>query len=121
VRKGINARFGDYQGSQLDPVNYPPDINVRENINWHEYSSGPHNDRRMVIIPIVKLSEFDNGRNQVTFYRFALFFLQTKVSNGSGGEFKAEFREETTVMGGLGYDPDGGLSSPELSTPVLFK
>ena len=121
VRKGINARFGDYQGSQLDPVNYPPDLNVQENINWQEYSSGPHNDRRMVIIPIVKLSEFDQGRNKVTFYKFALFFLQTKVSGGSGGEFKAEFREVTTVMGGLGYDPDGGLSSPELSTPVLFK
>lgn len=121
VRKGINSRFGDYQGSQLDPVNYPSDLNVRENIDYTEYAAGPHNDRRMVIIPIVKLSEFDGGRNQVKFYRFALFFLQTKVSGGSGGEFKAEFREVTTVMGGLGYDPDGGLSSPELSTPVLFK
>ncbi len=121
VRKGINARFGDYQGSQLDPAKYPSDLNVRENIDYTEYAAGPKNDRRMVIIPIVKQSEFDMGRNQVTFYRFGLFFLQTKVGNGSGGEFKAEFREETTVMGGLGYDPDGGLSSPELATPVLFK
>lgn len=121
VRKGINARFGDYQGSQLDPVNYPADLNVEENINYDEYSSGPHNDRRMVIIPIVKLSEFDGGRNQVTFYKFALFFLQTKVSGGSGGAFTAEYRKTTTVMGGLGYDPDGGMASPELATPVLFK
>ncbi len=121
VRKGINSRFGDYQGSQLDPVNYPSDLNVKENIDYGEYSAGPHNGRRMVIIPIVKVSEFDQGRNQVTFYKFALFFLQTKVGGGSGGTFKAEFRHETTVMGGLGYDPDGGITSPELSTPVLFK
>ncbi len=121
VRKGINSRFGDYQGSQLDPAEYPPDLNVRENINYNTYSAGAHNDRRMVIIPIVKISEFDQGRNQVKFFKFALFFLQSKVSNGSGGTFKAEFRQETTVMGGLGYDPEGGLSSPELSAPVLFK
>lgn len=121
VRKGINSRFGDYQGSQLDPVNYPADLNTRENINYDTYAGTPHNDRRLVIIPIVKVSEFDQGRNQVKFYRFGLFFLQSKVDGGSGGEFKAEFRKETTVMGGLGYDPDGGLSSPELSTPVLFK
>ena len=121
VRKGINARFGDYQGSQLDPHKYPADLNVEENINYTTYSQTPHNDRRMVIIPIVKLSEFDQGRNQVTFYRFALFFLQTKMDGGSGGEFKAEFRKETTVMGGLGYDPDGGLASPELATPVLYR
>lgn len=121
VRKGINSRFGDYQGSQLDPVNYPSDLNVEENIDYETYAKTPHNDRRMVIIPIVKVSEFDQGRNEVKFYRFALFFLQTKVDGGNGGEFKAEFRKTTTVMGGLGYDPDGGISSPELATPVLYK
>lgn len=121
VRKGINARFGDYQGSQLDPANYPPDINVQENINYDQYSSGPNNGRRMVIIPIVKIGEFDQGRNEVKFYRFALFFLQTKVDGGNGGAFTAEFRRTTTVMGGLGYDPEGGMASPELATPVLYK
>ncbi|MDQ5845306.1 MAG: Tad domain-containing protein [Acidobacteriota bacterium] len=121
VRKGINARFGDYQGSQLDPANYPPDLNVQEDINYDQYSLTPHNDRRMVIIPIVKISEFDQGRNEVKFYRFGLFFLQTKVDGGNGGAFKAEFRNTTTVMGGLGYDPDGGMASPELATPVLYK
>lgn len=121
VRKGINARFGDYQGSQLDPANYPPDLNVQENINYDQYSLTPHNDRRMVIIPIVKISEFDQGRNEVKFYRFGLFFLQTKVDGGNGGAFKAEFRNTTTVMGGLGYDPDGGMASPELATPVLYR
>src|SRR5205823_5378313 len=30
VRKGINARFDDYGGSQLDPAFYPPDVNVKE-------------------------------------------------------------------------------------------
>ena len=121
VRKGLNSRFGDYQGSQLDPADYPSDLNVTENINYAEYAAGPHNDRRLVVIPLVKESEFDQGRNLVTFYRFGLFFLQTKVSNGSGGAITAEFLRETVVMGGVGYDPDGGLASPEMATPVLYR
>jgi len=32
VRTGINSRFDDYQGSQLDPTLEPPDTNIKENI-----------------------------------------------------------------------------------------
>src|SRR5205085_31628 len=39
VRKGINARFDDYGGSQLDPAFYPPDVNVKENISYADYSA----------------------------------------------------------------------------------
>src|SRR6185503_2944570 len=38
VRTGINARFDDYQGSQLDPLNEPPDTNVKEDIKWDDYA-----------------------------------------------------------------------------------
>ena len=81
VRTGLNARFDDYQGSQLDPVTEPPDTNVKEgithdqylasrdplNANYHSstiYQAAAHpgiDDRRIVLIPIVKLAQYDAG------------------------------------------------------------
>jgi hypothetical protein len=64
VRKGINSRFDDYSGSQLNPVDHPPDTNVKNNITYAQYrdntsfQSPTHTGvagRRLVIIPIIKL------------------------------------------------------------------
>ena len=143
VRKGINSRFDDYQGSQLNPVDQPPDRNVKEGISHDEYlaardtnGSFYHNppiyqapspshpgvaDRRVVLIPIVKLAEYDQGRNTVRFDRFAAFFLRTKVGNGNGGDFDAEYLDTVTLWGKGGYNPDGGAGNPLTRTPVLYK
>jgi Flp pilus assembly protein TadG len=135
VRKGINSRFDDYGGSQLDPALYPPDKNVKQNISYADYAAASPSDpahyqapahagvdqRRLVIIPLVKQSEFDQGRNQVTFTRFGLFFLRTPVSNGSGGDFQAEYVQETLVMGSGGYDPNATNPSVQMTIPVLYK
>ena len=45
--------------------------------------------RRVVLIPLVKVSEFDQGRNVVKFFRFGAFFLKTKAANGNGGEMQS--------------------------------
>jgi hypothetical protein len=137
VRQGINTRFGEYAAG-LDPSEYPPDTNVKENIN-HEtylnarvgrnldnYQAPPRgltgeDDRRVVIIPLVKASEFDGGRDLVRIERFGLFFLQSKVGGGSGGEFKVEFIKMTTVIPRGGYVPGAGPGSPEMSIPVIYK
>src|SRR4030095_7375450 len=37
VRTGLNSRFDDYSGSQLDPVTEPPDTNVKEGISHEDY------------------------------------------------------------------------------------
>ena len=135
VRKGINARFDDYGGSQLDPAFYPPDVNVKENISKLDYDEAVATDpahyqapghpgvenRRLVIIPLVKQSEFDPGRNVVRFTRFGLFFLQTKIGSGSGGDFKAEYVKDTLVIGSGGFDPNGVPSSLQMTIPVLYK
>lgn len=142
VRQGINTRFGEYGGG-LDPVNYPPDENVREEINYQQYldaqqardanaspASGtfqapsrgvPTRNRRVVLIPIIRESEFNNGRDSVLIDRFAAFFLQTKVDGGNGGDIKAEYIGIRVVMGRGGYDPNGGTPSPELSIPVIYR
>ncbi|HLL77590.1 MAG TPA: Tad domain-containing protein [Pyrinomonadaceae bacterium] len=137
VRQGINTRFGEYAAG-LDPAEYPPDRNVKEGIDHDLYlnsqvSPGTSNfqppprgltgewERREVIIPLVKASEFAGGRDMVKIERFGLFFLQTKVGGGSGGEFKVEFIEFKTVVGRGGYEPGAGPVNPDLSIPVLYK
>lgn len=143
VRKGINSRFDDYQGSQLDPLLYPPDTNVKENITWDEYSKylgcgrpgaiacnsqfvkapahAGTDMRRVVLIPLVKVSEYDNGRDVVKFFRFGAFFLKTKAGNGNGGDIQAEYIEDRLAVGEGGYDPTGPAGDPLLAAPVLYK
>jgi len=141
VRTGVNSRFDDYQGSQLDPVNEPPDTNIREGITYDQYlaardprSTYYHDptyyqgaahegvmDRRVVLIPIVKLSEYDQGRDTVRFNRFGAFFLRTKVGSGNGGDMQAEYIDDRVVFGKGGFNPNGAAGDPLLAVPVLYK
>jgi Flp pilus assembly protein TadG len=144
VRTGLNSRFDDYGGSQLDPTNEPPDTNIKQGISWDDYrkyfgcgkpnaiacdsrytespSHLPGVDlRRVVLIPLVKVSEFDQGRCLVTFFRFGAFFLKTAASNGSGGEIQAEYIEDRFALGEGGYDPTAVAGDPALAAPVLYK
>ena len=77
--------------------------------------------RRVVLIPLVKVSEFDPGRCTVRFFRFGAFFLRTKASNGNGGEIQAEYLEDRIALGEGGYDPTAAAGDPSLAAPVLYK
>lgn len=130
VRQGINTRFDEYQTSQVNPVNMPPDSNIQDNITYSQYRNGspskspshtPVPGRRVVLIPIVKLAEYDQGRNEVRFNRFGQFFLQSKVGSGNGGDIQAEYINDIVVAGKGGYDPNGGPANNLMATPVLYK
>lgn len=135
ARAGLNTRFGDY-ASQTNPAEHPPDVNVKENITWEQYRNAQNGSmnwqspnssykgvpmRRVVLIPLVRADEFDNGRGQVRFDRFGAFFLQTKASGGNGGDIVAEFIGERFVFGKAGYKPGGGPVNPQLAQPVLYR
>jgi Flp pilus assembly protein TadG len=141
VRQGINTRFGD-PAAGLDPAMFPPDENVKENITYQQYldaqqqldtgtkpsatifqapTGGGVRNRRVVLVPIIKESEFSGGRDSVTIDRFAAFFLQTRVSGGNGGDITVEYIGLRTVIGRGGFEPGGGTPSPELTIPVLYK
>jgi hypothetical protein len=129
VRQGINTRFDVYNAG-MDPVTYPPDTNVKEYITHDNYDDPGYQQspghtgvpgRRLVLVPIVKKEEFENGRDTVKFDRFALFFLQTKVGNGNGGDFQAEYVGTRTAYGAGAYAPGGGPVSPELAMPVIYR
>jgi hypothetical protein len=135
VRQGLNTRFDDY-ASGMDWTDYPPDVNVKENITFNQYLAAQPGSadwqspspghvgvpmRRVVIIPLIRLSEYDPGRDTVTFYKFAAFFLQTKPAGGSGGDIKAEYIGQRIMFGTGGYLPGAGPVVPELANPVLYK
>ncbi|MFN2530720.1 MAG: pilus assembly protein TadG-related protein [Pyrinomonadaceae bacterium] len=129
VRQGLNTRFDDYQTSQVNPYDMPPDLNIQQNINYDQYKSGSPSQspshqgfdkRRVVYIPIVKLAEYNQGKSTVTFNRFGQFFLQTKVGSGNGGDLVAEYIDDI-VIGSGGYDPNGGGTDNLMAVPVLYK
>ena len=138
VRQGINTRFGEY-ASNLDPATYPPDMNVKEEITYQQYldsqqPGGQTGDkfeppsrgtgewgRRVVLIPIIKNSEFDAGRDSVQVFRIGAFFLRTRVGNGNGGDIQVEYIGLHTPVGAGGYDPSGGPGMTELAVPVLYR
>lgn len=130
VRQGLNTRFDEYQTSAVNPQDMPPDKNILENIDYDTYTdaNGPKktpshtgfDKRRVVYIPIIKLEEYDQGRNVVKFNRFGQFFLKTKVGSGSGGELIAEYIDDITL--GIGrYNPAAGPGEEMIATPVLYK
>lgn len=129
VRQGLNTRFDDYQTSQVNPNDMPPDTNIKENINYDQYKVGspfqaPRNvgvdGRRVVVIPIVKQDQYDQGRGTVRFDRFGTFFLQNKVGNGNGGELVAEYIDDI-VLGQGGFNPNGAPVNGLMAVPVLYK
>jgi Flp pilus assembly protein TadG len=130
VRQGINTRFDDY-ASDLDPVRYPPDTNIREGITYAQYLAGSPSQspshfgvmgRRVVLIPIVKQSQFDGGRTTVQIDHFGAFFLRTKVQGGNGGDLQAEYIGIGVVVGGGEYDPGAGTGGgPPITKPVLYR
>jgi len=129
VRQGLNTRFDEYVTSQVNPDDMPPDTNIKESITYDQYKNGspsqaPKNPgidgRRVVVIPIVKADQYDQGRNTVMFDRFGTFFLQTKVGSGSGGDLVAEYIDDI-VIGQGGFNPNGAPVNGLMAVPVLYK
>jgi len=128
IRQGINTRFDNYAGG-LDPALSPPDTNIAESITYAQYrdktvvKAPGHTgvaDRRIVFIPIAE-SLPGNGRDTIVVARFGVFFLQTSVGGGNGGELKAEYITDTAFAGNSSYDPGAGTVNDKMAVPVLYK
>jgi Flp pilus assembly protein TadG len=135
VRDGLNTRFGDYSAG-MDWRDFPPDQNVKEGIRFTDYDTAAKDsdfwqspgggmvgveNRRVVVLPVIDINEFDPGRDTVTFWKFVAFFLKERVDGGSGDDIKAEYIGERFVFGTGGYVPGGGPVNPQLASPVLYR
>jgi Flp pilus assembly protein TadG len=130
IRQGINTRFDDY-ASGMDPADFPPDTNIKEGITYDQYLSGsptqsPSHEgvdgRRVVLLPIMKISELDGGRTTVQIDHFGAFFLRSKVSGGNGGDIQAEYIGTSVVVGNGVYDPFAPPNpGPPIVKPVLYQ
>lgn len=128
VRQGVNTRFDDYSGG-LDPVLYPPDTNIKEGIIHDDYGTDievPSHDgvfgRRVVLIPIVKVSQLGSGQSTVQIDHFGAFFLRSKVSGGNGDAIQAEYIDIGVVVGQGEYDPTLPPNpGPPIVKPVLYR
>lgn len=128
VRQGINTRFDNYAGG-LDPATSPPDTNIAENITYQQYrdrtvvrepSHAGVEGRRVVFIPIASAPPGE-GRDTVTVARFGVFFLQTSIGGGNGGELRAEYITDTAFAGNSTFDPGAGAVNDNMAVPVLYK
>lgn len=128
IRQGVNTRFDVYNAG-MDPALSPPDTNIAENITYAQYrdktvvKSPSHTgvaQRRVVFIPIATTLPGD-GRDVITVSRFGVFFLQTSVGGGSGGDLRAEYITDTAFAGNSSYDPGAGAVNDNMAVPVLYK
>ena len=122
---------------------FPPDINIYENapakktdpylgIDFELYegaregsanflapshTAAPH--RREITMPIINQSEFDAGKDTVSFTKFGKFFMNRSVGGiPSSPEIFVEYM--SPALGAGGFDPTGGPTAP-IVVPVLYR
>ena len=76
-------------------------------------------NRRMLIIPIIPLSEFSNGNTIVHMSSLKGFFMRSEVSDGTGGDIQVEYISDD-VNGVVGFDPNN-INVINVVTPVLYR
>jgi len=100
-----------------------------EGITYQQYLDGspsqsPTHDgianRRVVLIPIIKVSQFNGGRTNVQIDHFGAFFLRSRVQGN--GDIQAEYIGIGVVVGSGGYDPGApGNPGPPIVKPVIYR
>ena len=123
---------------------FPPDPNIYENqpknknapypgvnyntyttatqspaVNWKSptHTASPH--RREILMPIINASEFQAGKDEVSFTKFGKFFMNRSVGGiPSSPEIFVEFL--SPAFGAGGFVPNGGPAAP-IVVPVLYR
>jgi len=146
IRNGLNVRFDDYSGPLKYDKDIPPDTNIAQRksgsgpkatyggITYDEYThpgttlptfdppkSGPGADgRRVLVIPIIPVTEFGSGKSTVKITSLGAFFMQRQVTDtGTGADIRVEYIGDN-INGIVGLNP-GGTSTSNVVTPVLYR
>lgn len=133
IRRSVNTRFDTYAGG-LTPADFPPDTNIKQNITYSQYKSGatsntqsPSNaglpDRRLLILPIARMSQWNPNTFTVQVAKFGVFFVQKKPS-GSGNataDVRVEYIGDSVVVGDGSYNPGGPSATAQITVPVIYR
>lgn len=130
--QGINTRFGD-PAPQIDEEIYVGDDNDIEGISYSTYISGAHNNRRMLVVPIINcadpLPNNDNsndnnnpgGVTEFNVVTLGCFFMTNRAPNSAGQgqeDLKGEYVSECNVNNAFN---DGQSSTNGPYRIVLYK
>ncbi len=124
IRQGINTRFDIYccrHGPVVIATRYEhrrkhhPRSIRRKTGCQRAITSGCHRPSNR-ILPIATALPGE-GRDTIIVDRFGVFFLQTSVGGGTGGELKAEYINDTAFAGNSYYVPGAGATNSNLTVP----
>ncbi len=148
IRDGLNVRFDDYSGPLRYSTAIPPDTNVAQRksgsgtkatydgISYDEYTTATSasglptydppksgegaNGRRVMVLPIIPVSQFSNGHTTVEIGSLGAFFMQRQVTGtGTGADIRVEYIGDN-IAGIVGLNPSG-TSTTNVVTPVLYR
>lgn len=142
IEQGLNVRFDVYGGGLNYSADVPPDSNIAQGtasgngnnmdwtgISWSQYTAGnpltqpsmAHrpgiDNRRVLIIPTVAISEFDNGRDTVHIGGLGGFFMRHRVRGN--GDINVEYIGDD-IVDVIGFDPNDD-NTTNIVTPVLYR
>ena len=126
-----------------NPTDHPSDANIHqgnnladrgqpnyEGIKWTQYDAGnpflaprepelAQANRRVLVIPITPIGQFDQGRGVVSPSEFGGFFMQRAVTKGNDGNIRVEYIKDE-IVDVIGFDPNGPAPT-NIVTPVLYR
>lgn len=137
IAKGANTRFDVYSNGagQLDPVTFPPDLNIASGITAAQYLAGSpittpshagQSERRILLMPIIlPLPAGSSPTIQIT--KFGAFLLRNPVQGGincgpntwCGADLQLEYLGDAFSIGRGYFNPNGGTTS--LTKAVLYR
>lgn len=137
IARGANTRLDIFTNGpgQLNPTDYPPDLNIALGITATEYinnspTGAPTHpgeaDRRILMMPIIEPIP-PGGSPTVQIVDFGAFVLRNQVAGGSncgpntwcGADLQLEYLGKDFVIGNGYVDPTG--PSTNLTKPVLYR
>lgn len=142
VGQGLNVRFDVYSGGLTYSASIPPDSNVAQGtssgtganqtwtgISWGQYKANSPTappsishpgvvNRRVLIIPTIPITEFQNGRDMVRIGGLGGFFMRSQVT-GTNEDIMVEYIGDD-ITSVIGFDPND-TNDTNIVTPVLYR
>ncbi|MGR5350773.1 pilus assembly protein TadG-related protein [Vibrio sp. DNB22_19_2] len=100
VAQGLNTRFGDFSNALKGE--YKSDLNITEDITHSDYTAGEHNNRRMLVIPMIDCENpvtNANGKSEFPVSSLGCFFMVNKAPKSNSGkqDVTGEYVSECSV------------------------